>query len=92
VPPEQWPDSPAARQRIERNWEWPQGDRRQELVIIGIGIDAAAIRHGLDKCLLSDLEMHIAPECWSQFDDPFPSWAGIKWSTCSAHSTLIRNR
>lgn len=32
-------------------WEEPQGDRRQELVFIGVGLDEAACRDSLEKCL-----------------------------------------
>jgi hypothetical protein len=33
------------------------GDRRQEIVLIGIGMDEGAIRHAFDAALLSDAEM-----------------------------------
>jgi G3E family GTPase len=32
-------------------WTEPHGDRRQELVFIGIGFDAAALRAELAACL-----------------------------------------
>lgn len=32
-------------------WEMPHGDRRQELVFIGVGLDERAVRAGLDACL-----------------------------------------
>lgn len=33
------------------NWSEPQGDRRQELVFIGLDLDTAALRHDLQACL-----------------------------------------
>ncbi|NIF55960.1 GTP-binding protein [Burkholderia sp. Ax-1724] len=50
------------------------GDRRQELVLIGIDIDPAAWRAKFDACLLSDAEYALGSEAWRQFDDPFPAW------------------
>ncbi len=38
--------------KLEAIWEEPHGDRRQELVLIGVGLNEAAIRGSLDACLL----------------------------------------
>ncbi|MBD5026457.1 GTP-binding protein, partial [Xanthomonas citri pv. citri] len=43
-------------EEIERTFEGPGGDRRQELVVIGIGLDRAAIEAALDTCLVSESE------------------------------------
>ena len=44
-------------------WQGEYGDRRQELVFIGIGMNEAATRgaivKALDGCLLTDAEMEV---------------------------------
>jgi G3E family GTPase len=50
------------------------GDRRQELVMIGVGIDPAAWKAKFDACLLSDDEYALGSQAWQQFADPFPAW------------------
>jgi G3E family GTPase len=50
------------------------GDRRQELVMIGVGIDPAEWTAKFDACLLTDDEFALGPQGWQQFADPFPAW------------------
>ena len=50
------------------------GDRRQELVMIGVGIDPAVWSAKFDACLLTDDEYALGPQGWLQFADPFPAW------------------
>ncbi|MFP3563743.1 GTP-binding protein [Paraburkholderia sp. SIMBA_030] len=50
------------------------GDRRQELVLIGIGIDPAVWKAKFDACLLTDAEFAAGPQAWQRFADPFPAW------------------
>ncbi|MEQ5840407.1 GTP-binding protein [Paraburkholderia acidicola] len=50
------------------------GDRRQELVMIGVDIDATLWRGKFDACLLSDDEYAQGPEAWLHLTDPFPAW------------------
>jgi G3E family GTPase len=37
---------------LERLWVEPIGDRRQELVFIGVGLDEKALRRELAQCLV----------------------------------------
>ncbi|MEM5458177.1 GTP-binding protein [Paraburkholderia phytofirmans] len=50
------------------------GDRRQELVMIGVGIDPTVWKAKFDACLLTDEEYAQGPQAWEQFVDPFPAW------------------
>lgn len=75
VPRNQWPDNPDSAQRIVAQWKAPYGDRRQELVFIGQGLDQQDMRDALDACLLTDDELADGPECWQlSQEDPFPDW------------------
>ncbi|MBD1207933.1 MAG: GTP-binding protein [Ignavibacteria bacterium] len=59
---------------VMARWNEPYGDRRQEIVFIGIDIDKEAITRQLDKCLLTDAEMALGEEGWVKLNDPFPHW------------------
>ncbi|MFB6130038.1 MAG: GTP-binding protein [Salinigranum sp.] len=61
------------RNHPEMKWDDEWGDRRNELVFIGRGMDEAALRAALDDCLLTDEEMAAD---WSAFENPFPGEAG----------------
>lgn len=54
-------------------WEEPYGDRRQEIVFIGLNMDKDSIVEILDKCLLTEDEMEKGMEFWSSFVNPFVS-------------------
>jgi G3E family GTPase len=74
VPPEGWPDDAEAVALIRAKWDGEVGDARQELVLIGIGMDEAALRRGFDQCLLTPEEMAAGPTAWARHADPFPDW------------------
>ena len=74
VPEDQWPDDMENRAAIDSKCEPPYGDRRQEIVFIGQGLDEEQARRALDACLLNEVELVAGPESWKQFPDPFPQW------------------
>ncbi len=74
VPKEHWPTDPDYLASIQKQWEEPFGDMRQELVFIGQGLDQEAITQTLDECLLSDEELLKGMDHWAGLSDPFPAW------------------
>lgn len=72
VPRERWPTHPDALREVASKWDEPWGDRRQEIVFIGHGMDEAAIRARLDAALVP--AAGFTPEAWTDLPDPFPAW------------------
>jgi G3E family GTPase len=58
IPDEAWPEDQDVRQSIENDFQGPWGDRRQEIVFIGEGVDETELTAILDECLLDDAEMN----------------------------------
>ena len=56
---------------IEERWSKQWGDRMNELVFIGQGIDKEKMIADLEKCLLQDSEEHLFDNNIA-FNDPFP--------------------
>ncbi len=75
VPRTRWPapDTPA-RVGIMANWHEPYGDRINEVVFIGRGMDRALIERAFAACHLNFTEMRKGVEHWRQLPDPFPGW------------------
>lgn len=57
VPQEAWPEDKDVQESIRNDFQGPWGDRRQELVFIGEGVDQDQIIALLDECLLDDHDM-----------------------------------
>ncbi|MDP3371732.1 MAG: zinc metallochaperone GTPase ZigA [Candidatus Paracaedibacteraceae bacterium] len=74
-----WPENPEWQEGIKKNFfdgsgrPNPYGDRRQELVIIGIEMNKDKITSLLDGCLLTNDEINLGKEEWAKFIDPFPN-------------------
>jgi G3E family GTPase len=73
APNESWPDDEEAIAEIAAKLTGPHGDRHQELVFIGHGMDPSRVTEILDRCLLTDLEFVQGPEFWAGFEDPLPA-------------------
>lgn len=75
VPRSRWPDHPEWKAILNRHWHSVWGDRRQELVFIGSGMDQQAIASALDACLLGETStISFKPERYRDLPDPFPVW------------------
>lgn len=77
VPQTEWPDDLEERMAVLEMWQEPWGDRRQEIVVIGMELDKEQISAHLDACLLNDDEIAAGPEAWRHYCDPFGSWAYV---------------
>ncbi|PSL20732.1 GTP-binding protein [Shimia abyssi] len=73
VPQEQRPMHESAQAYMQAHWQEPWGDRRQEIVFIGAGIDWAAIKARLDACLVPMVAV-TGPDNLPDYPDPFPIW------------------
>ena len=72
VPRVRWPTHPDALAEVAQKWQELWGDRRQEIVFIGAGLDRAAITAALDAALVTSAD--FTPEAWRDLPDPFPAW------------------
>lgn len=71
---DKWPQDSLLLRDLHQSWQEPWGDRRQEMVFIGIDMDQKWIEGELEQCLLSDDDMLMAESYWQNFSDPFPQW------------------
>ena len=74
IPRARWPKDQESLDLINKNWQEPFGDMRQELVFISQNLDETKIKNLLDECLLSDDDLLLGKKHWAKFEDPFPNW------------------
>ncbi len=77
VPQERWPQGEGVESYLADHWRDPFGDRRQELVFIGAGIDWDALKAQLDAALLP-ATVAYSPDNIPDIPDPFPLWQFAK--------------
>ncbi|WP_210757018.1 GTP-binding protein [Azohydromonas sediminis] len=78
APRDHWPP-PGTPERLalEERWQEPHGDRLNEVVFIGRGMDRTAIEHAWKAAHLNATEMREGQRGyggWADLPDPFPSW------------------
>ncbi|CAD7698707.1 unnamed protein product [Ostreobium quekettii] len=74
LPDDAWPSEPEEIAAIKEDFVDGIGDRRQELVFIGIDMNKAVLNKMLDACLCTDEEMKAV----KTLDDPFNVWPSIE--------------
>lgn len=78
IPRDEWPEDEETRQVVKQVWLPEIGDRRQEIVIIGVKYDRGKIEQMLNRALLTDKEMASGPPGWAKFKDPFDYWDDLE--------------
>ncbi|MBO6636643.1 MAG: GTP-binding protein [Roseitalea sp.] len=76
VPKDKWPDQDIMTRYMQSQWQEPWGDRRQEIVFIGSGIDWPWLKARLDAALCSETAAP-SPDALADLadlPDPFPIW------------------
>ncbi len=73
IPRHDHPDHESARAYLARHWQEPWGDRRQEIVFIGAGIDWPVLKSRLDQALVPE-NLAPSPDLLPDLPDPFPVW------------------
>jgi G3E family GTPase len=74
IPKSKWPDDPIFNTWMEGVWKKGFGDRRNELVFIGVNMDRDIIRARIDLCLATDDEIQQILRGEFTSTDPFPNW------------------
>ncbi|MEP2980215.1 MAG: GTP-binding protein [Lentilitoribacter sp.] len=73
VPEANRPQNETAQAYFKEHWQEPWGDRRQEIVFIGAGIDWETLKARLDDCLVPADQASSLDEL-PNYPDPFPAW------------------
>eukprot|EP00606_Chrysophyceae_sp_TOSAG23-5_P000310 GSChrysophyteH2.ASY1.ANO1.565.1 assembled CDS len=70
--PDSWSGSEEQQAKNKATWSGVYGDRRQEIVFIGVDLDYINVQDILDECLLTDEEYKRGPDSWkASYGDVF---------------------
>jgi G3E family GTPase len=74
VPEDRWPEGADFKKVLDNYWDKDYGDRRQEMVFIGLSadMDQDAVSAQLNACLVEDYLRD--PDLYRKVRDPFPQW------------------
>ena len=74
IPEDRWPKKDTFQKSIEKYWNNEFGDRRQQIVFIGLKseMDVKNIKEKLDNCLIKNYLSN--PSFYQKYLDPFPIW------------------
>ena len=75
LPPDCWPEDESDRSAILADFAPCVGDRRQELVFIGVGLQEQKLRAALDGCLVTVEDMDAG---FRGLEDPFEPWPDVE--------------
>ena len=78
APKERWAGDPSIKAYVDQHWSEPWGDRRQELVFIGPGIDWPKLKERLDACLVPAVTATGPDALPLDLPDPFPVWRRVE--------------
>ena len=85
IPREEWDVTEEDQQYLAEIWDERFGDRRQELVFIGQDMDKELFLQILDSCLLSDKEIELGQEYWTQAEKEFPILLAVEGQPLDAN-------
>lgn len=87
TPTEEWNLDAETLIELNEKWDEQSGDRRQEIVFIGMNLNESEITAELDKCLVSEMESELTAEDWRKIKHPFVAWDGeIEYLHQTAHA------
>jgi G3E family GTPase len=86
TPTEDWNLDAVTLVELNEKWDVKTGDKRQEIVFIGMNLDKVKITAELDRCLVSEMENELTAEDWRKIKHPFAAWDGeIEYLSQAAH-------